>query len=331
MDDPHRRLGDRAAVAEPVELDVQDPADLVDPLEVAAELEEVEDLGPRQGAVDQAVEEDAGPLDPVEEPRRAGGEPPLGPGAAQVEVELLTWLQTSPLSVSWVARAFSRARASMREDRVRVLAVEGEEAEDGLAVLARRRRGPSRRRRGRRGSSGRSRSARGPPTSPARPDGVELEVEPDVEQPGDVLGPLDVAADPVEVLGDPAEHLRRSSAASGAAGPGVGGAAAEDPGVLGPAPLRAVDHQAPPGQGHPGQAAGQDLDLLAVEDERAEVDVPAFEVAVDERRVLAQADRRLGDVAPRVGLDLAARTPRAARPSRPGRSASRSRPSRRPP
>ena len=72
-----------------------------------------------------------------------------------------------------------------------------------------------------------------------------------------------------------------------------------------PPALRAVDHQAPPRQGHPGQAAGQDLDLLAVEDERPQVDVPALEVAVDERRVLAQRDRRLGDVAARVGLDLA--------------------------
>ena len=78
VDDPHRRLGDGPAVAEPVHLDVQDPADLVDPLEVAAELEEVEDLGPRQGAVDQAVEEDADRLIAVEEPRRAGARTAAG-------------------------------------------------------------------------------------------------------------------------------------------------------------------------------------------------------------------------------------------------------------
>ena len=65
-------------VAEAVQLDVEDPADLVDALQVAAELEEVVDLGPGQRAVDQAVEEDAGPLDAVVEPRGAGGEPPPG-------------------------------------------------------------------------------------------------------------------------------------------------------------------------------------------------------------------------------------------------------------
>ena len=45
-----------------------------------------------------------------------------------------------------------------------------------------------------------------------QPRGVELEVEADVEQPGDVLGPLDVAADPVQVLGDPAEHRQAAPA-----------------------------------------------------------------------------------------------------------------------
>ena len=38
--------------------------------------------------------------------------------------------------------------------------------------------------------------------------GVELEVQPDVEQPGDVLGTLEVAAHPEEILGDPAQHDR---------------------------------------------------------------------------------------------------------------------------
>ena len=71
------------------------------------------------------------------------------------------------------------------------------------------------------------------PSSPAEPGGVELEVEADVEQPGDVLGPLDVAADPVQVLGDPAEHLRPPPSPDGRARP-LGGSA-EDPGVLGAA------------------------------------------------------------------------------------------------
>src|SRR4051794_33497357 len=80
--------------------------------------------------------------------------------------------------------------------------------------------------------------------------------------------------------------------------------AVEDPRVLGPPPLRAVDHQAPLRERHPGQAAGEDGDFLAVEDERAEVDVPALEAAVDVGRVPAQADRRLRDVTARVRLDL---------------------------
>src|SRR5207248_49550 len=80
--------------------------------------------------------------------------------------------------------------------------------------------------------------------------------------------------------------------------------ASEDPGVLGPAPLRAVDDQAPSGEGDPGQAAGQDLDFFAVEDERAKVDMPPFQMLIDVSRVLAEADRGLTDVPARVVRDL---------------------------
>ena len=132
------------------------------------------------------------------------------------------------------------------------------------------------------------------------PGGVELEVEADAEQAAEVFGALDVAAHPVEVFGDPAEHLRTSPPGR----VGASAAAVEDPRVLGPPALRAVDHEAPLGQRDAGQAAGQDGDVVAVEDERAEVDMSPFEPAVDEGRVLAQADRRLRDVAPRVRLDL---------------------------
>src|SRR5262249_37745628 len=77
------------------------------------------------------------------------------------------------------------------------------------------------------------------------------------------------------------------------------------PRVLGPTALRAVNNQAAARQGHARQAAGQHLDLCAVEHERPEVHVAALEVAVYQRRVLAQCDRRLGDEPPRIGLDLA--------------------------
>src|SRR5438477_402293 len=80
---------------------------------------------------------------------------------------------------------------------------------------------------------------------------------------------------------------------------------AADPRVLVPTPLRAVDDQAPLRKGDAGQSPRRDDNLLAVEHERPKVDVAAVQPAVDERRVPAQADGRLGDVAAGVGLDLA--------------------------
>ena len=47
---------------------------------------------------------------------------------------MLTWLQASPLSVSWRAPGVLAGPAEHGEDRVAVLAVEGEEPEHGLAV-----------------------------------------------------------------------------------------------------------------------------------------------------------------------------------------------------
>ena len=185
--------------------------------------------------------------------------------------------------------------------------------------------------RGRRGCAARSRPA---PSRPRRPGGcVELEEEPDVEQAGDVFGTLEVAAHPEEVFGDPAEHFRSSRARSsgGSTRRRPRCAVVQDPGVLGAASLRAVDHQAPLRQGDPRQAARHDHDVFAIEHERAQVDVPAVEPAVDEGRVPAQADRGLGDVAARVGLDLAGELVALVRASTPGRSACRSRPRRRPP
>ena len=51
-----------------------------------------------------------------------------------------------------------------------------------------------------------------------------------------------------------------------------------------PPPCELLTTRLPSRQGDAGQAAGQDGDLLAVEDERPQVDVPAVEPAVDERR-----------------------------------------------
>ena len=86
----------------------------------------------------------------------------------------------------------------------------------------------------------------------------------------------------------------------------------QHPGILGPAALRAVDDQAALRQRDARQAAGHHHDLFAVEDERPQIDVPAVEPAVHERRVPAQADRRLGDIPARVRLDLPRELRRAA-------------------
>ena len=90
---------------------------------------------------------------------------------------------------------------------------------------------------------------------PPRVGSVELEKEPDVEQPGDVFGTLEVAAHPEQVFGDPAQHLR-SLATLVCRDPGRRAASGvvQDPGVLGAASLRAVDDQAPLGQRHARQA-----------------------------------------------------------------------------
>ena len=163
--------------------------------------------------------------------------------------------------------------------------------------------------------------------------GVELEVETDVEQAGHVFGAFEVAAHPEQVFGDAAQHVGLPPSGRRRAAP-VHPAPArlvEHPGVLGAAPLRAVDDQAPLRQRDAREPAGHHHDLFAVEHERAQVDVAAVEPAVDEGRVPAQADRRLGDVAARVGLDLAGELVALLRGSRPGRSASRSRRRRRPP
>ena len=126
----------------------------------------------------------------------------------------MTWLQASALSVSWVPRAFSRARAIMERIEWPRAAVEGQEAEDRLAVA---RPGPCACSKavaaGQDGQDALDRRGVADAVGvAAQPGGVELEVEADVEQAGDVLGPLDVAADPVQVLGDPAEHRQAAPA-----------------------------------------------------------------------------------------------------------------------
>src|SRR5690242_6961730 len=75
---------------------------------------------------------------------------------------------------------------------------------------------------------------------------------------------------------------------------------AEDPRVLRAAALRAVDDERALAQRHAREAARQHLDPLAVEHERAQVDVPALHAVVAKARMAGDGERRLGDVVARV-------------------------------
>ena len=108
---------------------------------------------------------------------------------------------------------------------------------------------------------------------------VELEVEAGVQQPGDVLGPLQVAAHPEQ-----ASATRLSMAEPQIwSVPGVvqirGYRSAARPAPRCPCcppPCELLTTRLPARQGHARQAAGHDRDLLAAQDERPQVDVPAF-------------------------------------------------------
>ena len=129
----------------------------------------------------------------------------------------------------------------------------------------------------------------------------------DVEDARRPLGALDIAADPEDGLGHPAEEglvhccccccwLRFSESLPGPAsmgGPaltigllarrqrGQRGAPADHPGVLGATALAGVHHQPALVEGDPGQPAGQDPHVLAVVDrEGAQVDVAAHHALV---------------------------------------------------
>ena len=99
---------------------------------------------------------------------------------------------------------------------------------------------------------------------------LQVERQVDVDQPRGVLGALQVAAHPIEVIGDSRKHATFYPSL------------VQHPGILAAAPLRRVDHQRAAAQRHAGQAAGHDRDLLAVEDEGPQIHVPGFELVADE-------------------------------------------------
>ena len=84
---------------------------------------------------------------------------------------------------------------------------------------------------------------------------------------GGVLGPLDIAAHPVERVGDPAQHLL-----------------AQHPGVLRAAALAGIHHQAAALERDAGQRAGHDLGFGAMQDEGAQIDMPRLDAVADKGR-----------------------------------------------
>src|SRR5262245_32111842 len=79
--------------------------------------------------------------------------------------------------------------------------------------------------------------------------------------------------------------------------------AAEDPRVLAAAALRGIDDERALSQGDAGQPAGEHKNLLAVQDIRTQIDVPALKMVLDNCRDARQGQHWLGDVVARVGLD----------------------------
>src|SRR5437764_585519 len=80
----------------------------------------------------------------------------------------------------------------------------------------------------------------------------------------------------------------------------------QHPGVLGAAALRAVHHERPAAQRDAGEAARGHPDVPAVQDERPEVHVTAFEMVDAPGRMPRQRERRLGDVPAWILLDARA-------------------------
>ena len=117
--------------------------------------------------------------------------------------------------------------------------------------------------------------------------GVEQPVEVDVQQPARVLGPLDVAARPVERLCDAAQHQARSTQVS-----------------LLPPPCEELTTSEPSRSAARVSPPGTTLVMRLGEHERPQVDVRGAQLLEVDRHA-AQRDRRLRDELARVGLDLA--------------------------
>ena len=86
----------------------------------------------------------------------------------------------------------------------------------------------------------------------------------------------------------------------------------QDPGVFAAAALRGVDDERAFFEGYAGQAAGDDVDLVAEEDVGPQIDVARLQAIADEAGSAGEVERGLGDVVARDWPRSGGRTPRAA-------------------
>ena len=134
--------------------------------------------------------------------------------------------------------------------------------------------------------------------------GVEHETHGDVELAHSVLGPLEVAAHPIEAVGNARKHL-------GTLPKRVIRLLFQNPCVLAAAALRGVDDERAFFEGDARESSGDDVDLVAKENVRPQIDVARLKTVADEAGSAGEIERGLRDVVARIGLDAARRTPRA--------------------
>ena len=139
---------------------------------------------------------------------------------------------------------------------------------------------------------------------------------PDQHDAGDILGPLDIAREPVKAIGGTAQHGRCFR----------GTQDFQNPGVLRPAALARIDDQRALAQRDARQPARHDADVLASQDEGPKIDMARRDTALDEGRAGRQRERRLGDIVLRRALSFAAKPWTSAR-EHAARPACRNRPS----
>ena len=195
-----RHVGGVRQLAQQVVLHVEDAQRLLGALGELAELDEVPALVVRRRRVAQPLEQGAAGLDGLVQVvgrlARAADEV----GVAELPVELVEFAPDLGVDRAADAAGVEPGARQARHDAAGVVRVERQPVADGrLRQLAAAARGTCCWRID--ASAVQCISNGG-----AGPGQVEFEVEPHVEQPGDVFGPLDVPAHPEEGVRDSAQH-----------------------------------------------------------------------------------------------------------------------------